>query len=98
MRVITVQPDNLSGALLSVSHIINIAFRAADADTGAIIRCNSNFALIFQNVINLTISDINFENCGVYDPMHYIDQQVAVLIANSENVSISSLKITNKNR
>ena len=87
--------NNNSSAFLSISHIANIAFLAANADTGAIIRCDSDFAFVFQDVVNLSITDIKFENCGAYDPMDYIDQKVSVLIASSENVSILNLKVTN---
>ena len=79
-----------------VSHVKNIAFYAANASTGAVIRCKSNFALAFQDIINLTISGLKFENCGAFDPSDSdINGQVAVLVSKSERVYISNLTITN---
>ena len=79
-----------------VSHVTNIAFYAANASAGAVIRCKSNFALAFQDVINLTIAGLRFENCGAFDPLDYtyVNEQVAVLISKSEKVYISNLTIT----
>lgn len=78
----------------SVSHVTNIAFYAANASTGAVIKCKSNFALAFQDVINLIIAGLKFENCGAFDPTDdYFDEQVAVLISKSEKVYISNLTI-----
>ena len=84
----------------SVSHVTNIAFYAANASSGAIIRCKSNFALAFQDVINLTITGLKFENCGAFDPTddYHIDNQVAILISKSAGVYISNLTIIDGKR
>ena len=77
--------------IFSISHAENIAFYAANASIGAVIRCKSNFALAFKDIVNLTIFGLKFEKCGAYGD----NERFTILISRSGKVRVSNVTIAN---
>ena len=81
---------SLSGAVLSISHIANLTLTGYNGRK-PVVQCSGPFAGVkFEDVLDINISDLQFQNCSFY---HNNSYSQAIVVRYATNLTIRNLSV-----
>jgi predicted outer membrane repeat protein len=93
--------NNSDKSLFIFENASNFAFRSANSNSSATvtIKCNGTIGFLFQQITDLLISGITFENCGTFSNMQtndlYTQYPFTLSVMNSSTITITNVSVKN---